>query len=247
VRFELLDDTSARELERLREDRHLCVHPTLRRQLRPERRVRPAHLTSALDVALTHPPAPGARVLERFKDYTRDPGFRLGEVHVPQTFYERIRPAARRRIFDVAAKHAMPELDPGEPGLSAEAAAARFAEYLEVLAGRDRQLARDSLQKVMDRAPHLDQATLGRAVARCGHLDVLWDVMTEFLASNVPAVLASAFHATPRRTPVDIKWSLSGVWLRVRVVRSRLSCRVGGFRGPWLGWGGIDRSSECCA
>ena len=30
VCFELLDDTSARELERLREDRHLCVHPSLR-------------------------------------------------------------------------------------------------------------------------------------------------------------------------------------------------------------------------
>ena len=98
-----------------------------------------------------------------------------------QTFYDRVRPAARRRIFDVATKHAILELDPGEPGLSAEVAAARFAECLEVLARRDRQLARDSLGKVMDRAPHLDQATLGRAVARCGHLDLLWDVLTEEL------------------------------------------------------------------
>jgi hypothetical protein len=62
--FELIDSLGARELERIREDRNLCVHPSLRAlgdvyEPRPE--VARGHLAIALTTLLTHSPRRAAR------------------------------------------------------------------------------------------------------------------------------------------------------------------------------------------
>ncbi|WP_188189457.1 hypothetical protein [Nonomuraea sp. SYSU D8015] len=59
VEFELIDSIGSRELERIREDRNLCAHPSLRMlgdvyEPRPE--VARGHLAVALTTLLTHPP-----------------------------------------------------------------------------------------------------------------------------------------------------------------------------------------------
>ncbi|GAA3216947.1 hypothetical protein ACFO1B_15735 [Dactylosporangium siamense] len=68
-RFELVDSVAARELERIREDRNLCVHPPLRRHgetYDPRPEVARAHLAVALTTLLVHPPTQGRRVVEDF-------------------------------------------------------------------------------------------------------------------------------------------------------------------------------------
>jgi hypothetical protein len=67
---ELIDAIGIRELERVREDRNLCVHPSLRTldtvyQPRPE--AARAHLAIALTTLFIHPPTQGRRLLEEFK------------------------------------------------------------------------------------------------------------------------------------------------------------------------------------
>jgi len=71
-RFELIDSIGKRELGRIREDRNLCVHPSLRHlgevyEPRPE--VARGHLAIALSTVLTHPPTQGRKVLDEFTAY----------------------------------------------------------------------------------------------------------------------------------------------------------------------------------
>jgi uncharacterized protein (UPF0335 family) len=68
--LELIDAIGQRELERLREDRHLCAHPSLRplgEFYEPRIEYARAHLAVALEVVLTHPPSQGRKVIDRFK------------------------------------------------------------------------------------------------------------------------------------------------------------------------------------
>lgn len=65
--FELIDSIGQRELQRIREDRNLCVHPSLRSfsevyEPRPE--VARGHLAVALTTLLIHPSTQGGKVLD---------------------------------------------------------------------------------------------------------------------------------------------------------------------------------------
>jgi hypothetical protein len=113
--FELIDSIGQRELERIREDRNLCVHPSLRSfsevyEPRPE--VARGHLAVALTTLLIHPSTQGGKVLDAFLNYTCNPSFVPVVSHIQTTFFDRVRTAARSNIAKLAAKHALRELDP---------------------------------------------------------------------------------------------------------------------------------------
>jgi hypothetical protein len=68
-KFEFIELRELRELERLRDDRHVCAHPAF---VRPEVAFEPsaelvrAHLATAVDAVLSKGPTPGKRAIERF-------------------------------------------------------------------------------------------------------------------------------------------------------------------------------------
>lgn len=70
--LELIDAIERRQLERIREDRHLCAHPSLRPLgtfVMPSVECARAHLVTALEALLIHPPSQGRRAVARSSIY----------------------------------------------------------------------------------------------------------------------------------------------------------------------------------
>ena len=232
VKLELIDTITARELNRLREDRHLCVHPSLRglgEPYEPRSETARAHLAAALDGLLTLPPTQGRAAVDRFKAHVADPYFTATAEHLAQTFYDRVRPAARRHIIDLASKHALLELpvpDPPGPVGVADAMAAT----LPAFAQRDRAAVRDALAKSMDRMSHLESPALLRAFARLAELEVLWEVVDEPNVARLGTLLAGMHPGPPygelSRDDVDLI-SMVGV----PAARSKLPQLLSKFEG----------------
>ncbi|MCP2317935.1 hypothetical protein APR12_003288 [Nocardia amikacinitolerans] len=69
VEFELVDTIGKRELDRIREDRHLCAHLSLRAEgevYDPRPEVARGHLAIALSFLLIHPPPTQGRNMFAF-------------------------------------------------------------------------------------------------------------------------------------------------------------------------------------
>lgn len=114
VNFELIDPIDERELERIREDRNLCVHPSLRsfsEVYEPPSRSRP-HTSGNRPGYAAHPPAYSRRKGDRgIPELHMYPSFVPAIAHIQTTFFDRVRSAARNNIAKIAAKHALRELD----------------------------------------------------------------------------------------------------------------------------------------
>ena len=187
--FELIDSIGVRELDRIREDRHLCVHPSLRHlgeAYEPPTETARAHLKVALDTSLVHPPTQGRKVIDQFKSYVCDPLFSPSSAHLQATFFDHVRDATRRNIVDVAAKHALCELTiPPEYSVTAVAVASRMAHCLNAFAQRDRVLVRSTMERLAERFRKLDGETQIRALARLGDQDYFWDMVDQPLADRL--------------------------------------------------------------
>ncbi|MDV6310005.1 hypothetical protein [Gordonia amicalis] len=200
--LELIDSVDKRALERIREDRNLCVHPSLRvldAPYQPLPDVARANLSVALDALLIHPPTQGKKILDVFKDYTCDPGFTTSTpTHIQRLFYDRVRTNTRRNIASLAAKHAVGELDVGGR-LSASAYADRCAHVLAAVAERDRVLVREAMQRCQDRYRQADTDTQRRALSRLGDQDYFWTMLDDSLVAHVgglvPQVPADPYEA----------------------------------------------------
>jgi hypothetical protein len=192
-KVELIDAVAERELARIREDRHLCAHPSLRGTAEsyvPSAELARAHLSCALDNVLNVPATQGKRVVDRYLQHVLDPLFVVSSAHLIQTFYERVQPAARRRIIDVTAKHALlaPVItDP--PGT--DVIAARLAGCLHIFADRDRHLVAASIGKHIDQLAHLHTQQLTATIRRLGSLDVFWDQVDDALLGRLAAQVKS--------------------------------------------------------
>jgi hypothetical protein len=191
--FELIDLIDQRELERIREDRNLCVHPSLRSfsevyEPRPE--TARAHLATALATLLRHPPTQGGKAIEAFQNYTCDPSFVPAIAHIQATFFDRVRAAARTNIAKIAAKHALRELDP-DGRLPAAEYANRAAVVLYAFALRDRELVRSAIAAQREPFQKLDGEIQLRAMARLGDHDYFWDLVDDALAGRLQQLLLS--------------------------------------------------------
>ncbi|GAA1264161.1 hypothetical protein Psi02_76280 [Planotetraspora silvatica] len=192
AKLELIDTIAARELDRLRQDRHLCVHPSLRRlgeTYQPLPESARAHMAIALDGLLIHPPAQGRKVIDDFMAHVAEPLFSARPTHLLATFFNRVRPAARRRIVDLAAKHALAEL-PGPAEIAPPILANRMAVCLGAFANGDRAMVAAALTKSLDRLRRAEGQVQLRAVARLAELDAFWDLVDSPLAIRVEELAA---------------------------------------------------------
>lgn len=193
VKVELLDEISARDLNRLREDRHLCVHPSLGgfgEAYSPSAEYARAHLTAALDGSLIHPPSQGRIAIDRFQSFINDERFVADSDHISQSFYQRVRPAVRRRIIELAAKHSLLELATSQDPPGDQVIANRMFLCLSVFATQDRAAVRDSIVKIVDRIGNLNGDTLLRVLSRAGELDALWDAMRDSEIGRIRQLIA---------------------------------------------------------
>jgi hypothetical protein len=190
--LEIVDAIDQRSLERIREDRNLCVHPSLRpfsEGYHPTSEVARAHIAVALDVLLIHRPTQGRKILALYEDYTCSPSFVPTVTHIQSTYFDRVRSATRRNIVVTAAKHAVLELDPGgrlSPILYAE----RSAQGLRALALRDRNLVRDAVVGLRDRFRTADADVQRRALGRLGDQDFFWDMLDNSLVEQLNSLVA---------------------------------------------------------
>ena len=223
--FELTDSIGSRELNRIREDRNLCVHPSLRHlgetyDPRPE--VARAHLAVALSTVLVHPPTQGRKALEDFTAYVSSPYFAASEGHIQSTFFDRLRTATRGNVLKVAAKHALCEVPPpaGTP-VTPQVLADRMAETIKAFARRDRDLVRRTLQGVYPRFQVLGTEIQLRAIVRLGDQDFLWDMIEPTLAAHLDASFA-AVTLPAEYEPLSAETAALLALVRDSTTRSRL-------------------------
>lgn len=190
--FELIDSIDQRELERIKEDRNLCVHPSLRSfseiyEPRPE--VARAHLAAALTTLLIHPPTQGGKIFEAFIDYTSATSFVPVVTHIQATFFDNVRTATRKNITQVAAKHALCEIDT-DGRVSATEFANRAAIALSAFALRDRELVKSAITAQAQRFQTLHEHKQLRALVRLGDEDYFWAIVDAPLAAKLTALLS---------------------------------------------------------
>ena len=194
LEFEFIDSIDRQSLERIQQDRNLCVHPSLRpfdETYSPPPAVARAHLAVALEVLLVHPPTQGLRMQDVYLDFTCATSFAPTMAHIQSTFYDRVRSATRRNITNVAAKHAVLELDPAgrlEPIRYAD----RSAEVLRALASRDRDLVRREIVPLRERFRTLGANAQRRALARLGDQDFFWDMLDGPLVEHLDALVGES-------------------------------------------------------
>lgn len=175
--LELLDFTQRVQLERLREDRHLCAHPSLRplgELFEPTVEYARAHLTAALEAVLIHPPSQGRRIVDAFAAHVADPGFVFAPDYLTHSFFDRVRPSARAKVVEFAAKFALLQIDDPSITIGGGQLADRMGRCLRCFAERDADLARQSLAKQMGRLEQAEPAVQLAALGRLGTLPAFW-------------------------------------------------------------------------
>jgi hypothetical protein len=179
--LELIDPIAKRELERLREDRHLCAHPSLRSLgefYEPRIEYARAHLAVALEALLTHPPIQGQKAMDRFRKHVIDPSFTESPGYLIHAFFNSVRSATRRQIVALAVKHAMLELSVPE-AIDAMTLAKRMAICVEIFAERDREMLRDLIRNNVERLRGESGGVQIRTLGRLGGIDVFWESVDE--------------------------------------------------------------------
>lgn len=191
VELDIIDTIAARELERIREDRNLCVHPSLRgygEAYEPLPDVARAHLALALDSLLVHPPTQGRRLVEAFLAYVAEATYVPSPTHTLATFSDRVHPKTKRNIIQAAAKHALLELD-GPDTVSKRELADRMAQCLCAFATRDRAGVAEALRDLADRFQSAGNEVLINAVGRLGALPEFWEVFDDGQAERLNNLL----------------------------------------------------------
>ncbi|MBB5152543.1 hypothetical protein [Saccharopolyspora phatthalungensis] len=153
-KLELIDFTQRKQLERIRDDRHLCAHPSIRplgELYEPTMEYARAHLVAALEAVLVHPPSQGRKIVQSFLTHVVDPGFIFDTEYLTYTFFDRVRPSSRFKVVEAAAKFAVLAIDDDAITISPEEFANRMAKCLRSFARRDAYLATQAVAKQMGR------------------------------------------------------------------------------------------------
>jgi hypothetical protein len=181
-KLELIDRTQKMQLERLREDRHLCAHPSLRplgELFEPTTEYARAHLAVSLEAVLIHPPSQGRKVLASFMTHVAGPAFAFDPHYLSYAFFDRVRPSARAKVVDFAAKFALLQIDDPQVKVAAEVLADRMARCLRHFSDRDASLAKEALARhtgrLVEAGPDVQLAALGRL----GDLPAFWAALPE--------------------------------------------------------------------
>lgn len=223
LKVELIDVIDKRALERIREDRNLCVHPSLRpfnETYLPPPEVARAHLSVALDVLLVQRPTQGRKIIESYIDFTCSPAFVPSAAHIQTAYLDRVRSVTRRNLVAVAAKHALLEIDP-DGRMDAMNYADRSASVLKAFALRERGLVRDAIGLLRDRFRHADPETQRRALGRLGDQDFFWDMADSPLVEQFNNLVSQRI-TTPSFDPLDSRTAAAVSLVAIESVRERL-------------------------
>ncbi|WP_130915508.1 hypothetical protein [Nocardia cyriacigeorgica] len=218
VEFELVDSVGARELMRIREDRNLCVHPSLQQfgdVYNPLPEVARGHLAVALSTLLIHPPTQGRKLLEDFTNYICDPFFVPALPHIQAAFFDRVRSATKRNVVRLAAKHAVLQLDPGGR-MDPEKHADRMAIALNAFAQRDRELVTSAVAEQRERFALSGSTVMLAALDRLGDQEYFWNLIDDSLAVRLQGLLG---HQVPGAAPPGTH----GAFFHLAVVRFALA------------------------
>lgn len=180
-KLELIDFTQKMQLERLRDDRNLCAHPSLRplgELYEPTMEYARAHLAVALETVLIHRPSQGRKIVDSFSAHVLDPGFAFDTDYLARAFFDRVRPSARIKVVEFAAKFAVLEIDP-EQGVDSVELADRMGRCLRCFAERDADLAKQAIAKTMQRLEQATPAVQMRALGRLGDLPAFGAAIAE--------------------------------------------------------------------
>ncbi|WP_331719716.1 hypothetical protein [Streptomyces virginiae] len=175
--LDLIDFVEKRELERLKEDRNLAAHPSLRplgELFTPTTEYARAHLAAAVEALLIHPPSQGRKAVDRFREHVGEASFVGSSDYLAQVFFARAKSATRRNIVVLAAKEALLE-QTSVGALSETVMADRYATCLRAFAERDRTLVQEAIAPVMGRLGQQPFDAQVRALVRLGDLDAFWD------------------------------------------------------------------------
>ncbi|MGW7405671.1 hypothetical protein ACWGI9_18350 [Streptomyces sp. NPDC054833] len=197
VALELIDATQKIQLERLREDRNLSAHPSLRPMgelFDPPLEYARTHLVVALEAVLVQPASQGRKIVSSFAAHVLDPGFVGDPNHIASAFFRRVRPAARRRVVEFAARHAMLEPALDDATLDAAALADRMATCLKIFATEDRILVSELVGKFTDRLSAAAVPIQSRTLARLGDLDAFWSGIDDPLRSQLDTIVRTIGH-----------------------------------------------------
>lgn len=223
VQLELLDPIDKRALERIREDRNLCVHPSLRpfnEVFAPQPEAARAHLAIALDVLLIQGPTQGRKIVESYIEFTCSPAFVPSTAHIQATYLDRVRPATRRNLAAMAAKHALLELNPADR-MDPTSYADRSATVLKAFAARERELVRGELTLLRDRFREATPECQRRALGRLGDLDLFWDMTDGSLVEHLNNLVGQEFRVFGSE-PLKIRTATTLSLVAVASVRDRL-------------------------
>ncbi|MEU6264642.1 hypothetical protein [Saccharopolyspora shandongensis] len=176
-KLELIDFTQRKQLERIRDDRHLCAHPSIRplgELYEPTMEYARAHLVAALEAVLIHPPSQGRKIVQSFLTHVVDPGFVFDTEYLTYTFFDRVRPSSRFRVVEAAAKFAVLAIDDDAIKIPPEEFANRMAKCLRSFARRDVDLVKRAVAKQMGRLEKAEPAVHLSALGRLGDLPAFW-------------------------------------------------------------------------
>ncbi|MFE3410508.1 hypothetical protein ACFXMT_19940 [Streptomyces mirabilis] len=187
--LELIDGIEHRQLLRLKEDRNLCAHPSLRSLgdvFAPTGDYARAHLVAALDALLVHPPTQGRKAFDRYIAHVDDPSFVGHADYLVQMFAQRVKSSAWKQIVAIAAKHAMLELPvPETSSIPASMAADRHALCLIAFAQHDRDAVREAVTKTMAKFNELPIDRQLKGLARLGEFDVFTDALDATVCQQI--------------------------------------------------------------
>ncbi|WP_316784321.1 hypothetical protein [Streptomyces sasae] len=187
--LELIDGIEHRQLLRLKEDRNLCAHPSLRSLgdvFAPTADYARAHLVAALDALLVHPPTQGRKAFDRYIAHVDDPSFVGHAGYLVQMFAQRVKSSAWKQIVAIAAKHAMLELPvPETSSIPASVAADRHALCLIAFAQHDRDAVREAVTKTMAKFNELPIDQQLKGLARLGEFDVFTDALDPTVCQQI--------------------------------------------------------------
>ncbi|MFJ5307440.1 hypothetical protein [Streptomyces sp. NPDC088350] len=186
-KLDLIDFVQKRELERLKEDRNLAAHPSLRplgELFSPTTEYARAHLTAAMEALLIHPPSQGRKARDRFRDHVGEVSFVGSSDYIAQVYFDRVKSGTRRSIVVFAAKEALLELK-SVGALSKSVMADRYAVCLRAFAERDRTIVQQAIGSVIGRLGQQPLDVQIRSLVRLGDLDVFWDQVDGAMRSQI--------------------------------------------------------------
>jgi hypothetical protein len=194
--FEFIEQRERLQLERLRQDRHVCAHPAF---VRPDEVFVPtpelvrAHLATAIDAVLSKGPVPGKRAIDRFMNEISQTSFpeRLDDLanYLRDRYFEVGKRVLRRGLAELIVKGCL-GTDGADSRIIRRCALAAHA--LELI---EPGLLSDALAAVVtkrEQGSGLVDADLLCFSGNLGDMQLAWDALPESSHSRVRELLKNA-------------------------------------------------------